>query len=131
MKEYIIMAIVWTLALYGLFEIIKQVISIYTYTKLKAEGIYLIVAVKNQENKIEGFLRSLFFKYIYHNDEYIKNIVITDLDSTDQTKEIIYKMQNDYEYIKVNNWKECRELLDSIDNSKSDKEKEIIEQKEE
>ena len=55
MGDFIFNTILWTLALYGLFEIIKTIINIYTYTNLKSDGIYVIVAVKNQENKIEGF----------------------------------------------------------------------------
>ena len=52
--EFILNTIFWTLALYGLFEIIKNIIYISTYTKFKSDGIYLIIAVKNQEEKIEG-----------------------------------------------------------------------------
>ena len=67
--EFILNTIFWTLALYGLFEIIKTIINIYTYTNLKSDGIYVIVAVKNQENKIEGFLRNFLFRIIYGKEE--------------------------------------------------------------
>ena len=56
MFDFLINAIFWTLALYGLFELIKNIIYICTYTNLKSDGIYVIIAAKNQENKIEGFL---------------------------------------------------------------------------
>ena len=52
MIDFILHVIFWTLALYGLFELIKNIIYLYTYTNLKSEGIYIIVAVKNQEDKI-------------------------------------------------------------------------------
>ena len=89
--EFILNTIFWTLALYGLFEIIKNIIYISTYTKFKSDGIYLIIAVKNQEEKIEGFLRSVIFKILYGKDEYLKNIIVADLKSTDKTKEIVKK----------------------------------------
>ena len=104
------------MAIYGLFEIIKTIINIYTYTNLKSDGIYVIVAVKNQENKIEGFLRNFLFRIIYGKEENIKNVIAVDLDSTDETKKILEKLSNEYENIKVSNWKECKEIFDNIDN---------------
>ena len=116
MGDFILNTILWTLALYGLFEIIKTIINIYTYTNLKSDGIYVIIAVKNQENKIEGFLRSFIFRVIYGKEEYIKNIIVTDLDSKDETINILNNLQKDYDCIKVTNWKECREVIESIKN---------------
>ena len=116
MGDFVLNTILWTLALYGLFEIIKTIINIYTYTNLKSDGIYVIIAVKNQENKIEGFLRSFIFRVIYGKEEYIKNIIVTDLDSKDETINILNNLQKDYDCIKVTNWKECREVIESIKN---------------
>lgn len=109
----IINIIVWTLALYGLFEIIKNIIYIYTYTNLRTKGIYLLIAVKDEEENIEYFLRSVLFKIIYGKKE-IKNIIIVDLNSKDNTKKIIERLQKEYEQINLMNWKECRELLENI-----------------
>ena len=116
MGDFIFNTILWTLALYGLLEIIKTIINIYTYTNLKSDGIYVIIAVKNQENKIEGFLRSFLFRVIYGKEEYIKNIIVTDLDSKDETLNILNKLEKDYECIKVTNWKECKEVIENIKN---------------
>ena len=116
MGDFILNTILWTLALYGLFEIIKTIINIYTYTNLKSDGIYVIIAVKNQENKIEGFLRSFIFRLIYGKEEYIKNIIVTDLDSKDETINILNRLEKEYECIKVTNWRECKEVIESIKN---------------
>ena len=110
MLEFILSTIFWTLAFYGLFELIKNIIYIFTYTKLKSDGIYLIIAVKNQEEIIEGFLRSTLFKILYGREEYFRNIIVADLESTDKTKEIAKKLSKEYECLKVINWKECRDL---------------------
>ena len=115
MENFIINAILWTLAFYGLFELIRQIIYMITYTNMKADGIYIIIAVKNQEERIEGFLRSVLFKILYGKEENIKDIIVTDLNSTDKTKEIINKMSTDYECVKIINWKECKQLIDNID----------------
>lgn len=113
--EFILNTIFWTLALYGLFEIIKNIINIFTYTKLQSDGIYLIIAVKNQEEKIEGFLRSTLFKILYGKEEYLKNIIVADLKSTDKTKEIAKKLSEEYECLKVITWKECKDIMDNVD----------------
>ena len=115
MLEFVLNTIFWTLAIYGLFEIIKNIIYISTYTKFKSDGIYVIIAVKNQEEKIEGFLRSIIFKILYGREEYLKNIIVADLQSTDNTKEIAKKLSKDYEILKVTTWKECKDIIDNVD----------------
>ena len=113
--EFILNTIFWTLALYGLFEIIKTIIYITTYTKMQSDSIYIIIAVKNQEEKIEGFLRSILFKILYGKEDYLKNIIVADLKSTDKTKEIAKKLSKDYDCLKVLNWRECKDIIDNID----------------
>ena len=115
--EFIINVIFWTLAIYGLFEIVKNIIYISTYTNFKSDGIYVIIAVKNQEEKIEGFMCSALFKLLYGRDDYVKNIIVTDLKSGDNTKEIIKKLSQEYECLEVVNWKECKEIMDNVDES--------------
>ena len=116
--EFLLNTIFWTLALYGLFEIIKTIIYISTYTKMQPNGIHIIIAIKNQEEKIEGFLRSILFKILYGKEDYLKNIIVVDLKSTDGTKEIVKKMANDYECLKVLNWRECKDIMDNINDIK-------------
>lgn len=113
--EFILNTIFWTLALYGLFEIIKNIIYLSTYTNFKSDGIYVIIAVKNQEEKIEGFLRSTLFKILYGREDYLKNIIVADLKSQDKTKEIAKKLSDEYECLKVISWKECRDIMDNVD----------------
>ena len=113
MIDFILNAILWTFALYGIFEIIKTIIYVCTYNKFEADGIHLIIAVKNQEDKIEGFLRSVLFKILYGKEEYIKDIIVADLNSNDDTKEISKLIACDYECVKVLSWKECKELIDN------------------
>ena len=113
--ELILNTIFWTLAIYGLIEIIRNIIYLYTYTKLKSDGIYLIIAVKNQEERIEGILRAILFKNLYGREEYFKKIILADLKSTDSTKEIAKKLSEEYECLKVVSWKECKDIIDSVD----------------
>lgn len=114
MVNFILNSLLWILALYGLFEIIRTIINLYTYTNLKSDGIYLIVAVKNQENEIEVFMRSLLFRFLYGSEDYLSNIIVTDLNSTDNTKKILHHLEKDYDFIKVANWKECKDIIDNV-----------------
>ena len=82
---------------------------------MKANGTYVIIAVKNQEEKIEGFLRSILFKILYGREDYLKNIIVADMESSDNTKEIAKKMAKDYDLLKVTSWKECKDIMDNID----------------
>lgn len=116
MLDFITNGIIWTFAIYGLLEIIKTIYYICTYTKLESDGIYFIIAVKNQEEKIEGFMRSILFRMLYGKDEYIKNVIVTDLGSDDNTKEIIEKLSQDYRNINLIDWKTCKELIDNLNN---------------
>ena len=114
MLDFILFGILWTFAMYGFIEIIKTIYYSFMHCKSRNEGIYLILAVKNQEGKIEGFLRSILFRFIYGKEENIDNIIVTDLDSTDDTLEILNKIKKDYEIIEVLNWKECKEVIEKI-----------------
>lgn len=118
MMEFIVNGIFWVLAIYGLIELIKQIVYICTYTNLKSDGIYVIIAAKNQENRIEGFLRTLLFRLIYGKEECVKDVIVTDLDSTDDTMKILTRLSKDYDCIKVANWRECKEVIDSIDEAR-------------
>ena len=111
MLDYIINCIFWVCALYGFIEIIKNIIYIHSCNSIKTEGIHIIIAVKNQENKIEGFLRSLNFRILYGKEDCIEKIIVLDLNSSDNTKQIIENISSDYSNIKLVNWKEFYELF--------------------
>ena len=117
MLLFIIHSIVWILALYGLFEIIKTIIYLVTYTNLTSDGIYCIIATKNQEGKIEGFLRSLLFRILYGKEDILKDLIITDLDSDDNTLRILTKLQSEYPSLQILPWRECKDIIDNIKSS--------------
>lgn len=84
---------------------------------MRSDGIYIIIAVKNQEERIEGFLRSTLFKILYGKEEYLRNIIVADLQSKDNTKEIAKRLSKEYECLKVVSWKECKDVIDNVDES--------------
>ena len=72
-----------------------------------------MVAVKNQEESIECYLRNLLFRIIYGKEE-VRNILVVDLNSKDNTKKIVEKLEKEYEQINLINWKDCKELMENI-----------------
>ena len=46
--------------------------------------------------------------------EKINDIIISDLGSTDNTKEILEKLQEDYKFINLLDWKTCKDLIDNV-----------------
>ena len=116
MSNFIFQVLLWTFALYGLVEIIKYIIYVIAYSNLKSDGIYLIIAVKNKEDKIEGYLRSILYRTLNGKQKNIKDIIVTDLGSEDKTLQIVNNLKKDFGCIKVSNWKECKEALDNISN---------------
>lgn len=115
MVNFLLNGVFWVFAIYGLIEFIKTIYYTITYTNLKQNGTYVIIATKNQEDEIEMFMRSIVFRILYGKENNIKNIIAVDLNSKDKTKEIVEKMSKDYSIIKVSNWKNCKELLDNIE----------------
>lgn len=126
MVNFFLNGLFWVLAIYGLIEITKTIYYTVTCTKLKSDGIYFIIAVKNQEKEIEMFIRSTIFRILYGKEENIKNIIITDLGSNDNTKKIIKKLSEDYDFINNMEWKNCKELIDTIDTENGNKPKSFI-----
>ena len=65
---------------------------------------------------LEFVLNTIFWTLaIYGLFEIIKNIIVADLNSSDNTKEIAKKLSKDYEILKVTNWKECKNIIDNVD----------------
>lgn len=115
MIDFFINCFFWVCALYGIIEIVKNIIYIHTCNKIKTKGINIIIAVKNQEDKIEGFLRSLNFRILYGREEAVENIIVLDLNSTDNTKKIVENFSKDYPSVKILNWNEFKEIFNPED----------------
>ena len=113
MVHFILYAFLWTLALYGLFEFIETFINYFKFREMNTDGTYLMIITKNSEEYIEGYLRSTIFRILYGKEEFTKKIIIVDLDSNDKTREIIEKMELDYDFVKVLNWSECKDFIEN------------------
>ena len=110
MVEFIFTSILWIFALYGLFDIVKTLIHIHKYPHISFNGFSFIITTYNQENYIEYFLRLFIYKILYYNLS-IPEVVIVDLDSTDNTLNILRTFSKDFHFIKVLTLYEYKDLL--------------------
>ena len=91
-------------------KIIKEDLPIERFELPRSEAIKLMKDA-GEDYKVE------LIEDIY-KEEYIKDIIVTDLNSTDDTKKIINNIGKDYDCIKVAEWRECKDVIDSIDEVK-------------
>ena len=52
---------------------------------------------------------------MYGKEDVIKKVIVTDLDSKDNTLKALKKFKKENRYIEVSKWKECKEIIDLID----------------
>lgn len=86
MLNFIVEVIIWCLCIYGLLSLIKDVVEEKSYSKVK-NNVKLILTVKDAEDGIENYIRQLNFSKNFFN-----NLVVIDLDSKDNTMEIVQKL---------------------------------------
>lgn len=106
---------VWILAIYGLIEIVISAFKFIVFMNNNVKDMYILIAVKNQENTIEGIIRSIVFKNIYHrNESLFNNIIIADMGSTDETLNILKKLAGEYSFLRILDGKASQDVLDTI-----------------
>jgi len=99
MLEFICYSLVWIFAIYGFIEVLK--VLYYTFLRpsnLDNTGIHIIIGTKNCENQIESFIRSFFFRVSENRNLETNRVVIVDMNSTDNTKNILKKLNEDYDF---------------------------------
>lgn len=112
MFDFILTSILWFLALYGLIELINFLLNLHKKTNLSFNENSFIITVHNQENNIEFFIRSLLSKLLDNNLN-ISNIIIVDLNSTDNTLNLLNTLTKDFNFIKVLTLDEYIKYLES------------------
>lgn len=107
--------IIWILAIYGLIEIVINLINSVIFVRSNIKDMYILIAVKNQEETIEGIIRSIVFKNIYSKNEGLfNNIIIADMGSTDDTLNILKRLTSEYSFLKVIDCKDSNEVIYNI-----------------
>lgn len=111
---FILEVFVWVLALYGLLEIVKDLINISKINDIEKKGIKHLMFVKNQEENIEGYLRTYLLKRVVDNKIYNDDVLVIDLESTDNTKKILKKLEEETNEIKCISIEQVDELINKF-----------------
>lgn len=89
MLNFIVEAVFWCFCIYGILSLIKDIIEEHTYKKIQ-KNIKIILTVKDVESGIENYIRELKFGKNFFN-----NLVVIDLDSVDNTVEVLNAIEKD------------------------------------
>ena len=52
---------------------------------------------------------------MYGKEDVIKKVILTDLDSKDNTLKTLKNFKKENEYVNVSTWRDCKEIMDIID----------------
>lgn len=99
MLEFLCYSLVWIFAIYGFIEILKVIY--FTFVKcpnLENSKIHIIIEVQNCENSIETFIRTFFGKMLDSTRAENSNVVVVDMNSTDNTKTILKRLEKEYNF---------------------------------
>lgn len=107
MLEVIVYGLIWCFAIYGILVMLQEVTRKSTYRKIE-ENVKLIMTVKNVEEGIENYVREISMGRNFYN-----NLVIIDLNSTDDTLSILRELEKENINLKILNETEGKEYLEN------------------
>lgn len=107
MLEAFIYGIIWCFAVYGILVMIQEVTRNNTYRKIE-ENVKLIMTVKNAEEGIENYVREISMGRNFYN-----NLVVIDLNSTDETLSILRELEKENINLKILDEKEGKKYLEN------------------
>lgn len=95
-------AVIWFCAIFGVIQLAKYIYESICQYLFKEEEPLIIITVKNQQESIEGILRSVVWKSLNNKrGRQVPNILVVDLGSTDETYNILEKLSKEYQFIAV------------------------------
>ncbi len=108
------------LCFFIVYGVIQMGINIYhelnnIYFK-KTDDIYIIITVKNQQDTIEGIIRSIVWKSLNskRGGGNVPNILVVDMGSIDETPEILKRLCVEYDFIEVTDNTEYTKILEKL-----------------
>ncbi len=108
----------YLLAAYGTFCIIISIWhSISQRMHYKNNDVKLVLIVKNQEETIEGIVRSAFSEDNLRKIMSTEKPAIVDMGSTDNTIDIISKLNKNFEYFEIFNKSSREEIFSSFEDN--------------
>ncbi|MCX7923027.1 MAG: hypothetical protein N3B21_13615 [Clostridia bacterium] len=102
MFEVILYVLIGLLALFGGLTLVISVLGT-AFRRARGENrrVKLVVLVKDQQETVEGLIRSIYARDFLKRINYEEKLVVLDMDSSDETLNILMKLKDEYEYIEV------------------------------
>ena len=97
MNNVFVMSVVSFFALYGIIQLVKNIFLLFTNPR---DDFYLIIKVKNQQDSVEYLIRDAIWRNLGRH-RFIPRVYIVDNDSTDDTINILRRLEREYEFITV------------------------------
>ncbi len=110
MLETFFMTIFCILAVYGAVKFIFMLYGCFANIDCESIKRHMVIFLNNNENDVEGFLRSMALE---HNQ--LRGDIIAVLNnSKDKTREILLKLENEYEMLRVMTMEEYIDFVKDI-----------------
>lgn len=100
MLNILLKSIITVLVIYALLDIAKNFVLYLIGIKNGVENVFIAIKVKNNQEQLEGIVRRIIWQQLkMSNGGYIPTILIVDMGSTDDTRNIALKLCDDYSFI--------------------------------
>jgi len=95
-------AMFWFFAAVGAISVAENIVNWIVRRGKKSGDMYVVLTVKNQQDTVEGLLRSLVWQNLHRdNGGSIPQIVVIDLGSVDDTPNILKRIADDYKFVHI------------------------------
>ncbi|MEG6612740.1 hypothetical protein V6C42_07775 [Pseudoclostridium thermosuccinogenes] len=117
MGKILFEVVVSVLAIYGAITLASQIINSIRCGKYrKNPGIKLILAVKNQEDVIEGIIRGIYRAGLLEKAMCSGHLTVLDMGSKDDTVKILMKLKKYYQDFDIAEAGDINAILESFSN---------------
>lgn len=112
MLDILLKMLVCFFACYGILVLLVTIIhSVRLRTANLNPKIKMILLVKNQEETIEGTIRSVYAENMLPRLMSGKPLTVVDMDSEDRTVDILFKLKRDYDFFEILRGDEKEEIF--------------------
>lgn len=96
-------AIICIFAVYGVMQLcFRFAAGLRPPGEVRVGDVYTVMTVRNQEETIEGMIRSAAWKSVLRQGgRTINDIVVLDLGSEDETRDILQRLEREYDFVHV------------------------------
>jgi len=103
------------MAVYGIIALVSEIISSLRYrVRTKNSGVKLILAVKDQENAIEGIIRGIYSGGLLERTIGVGNLTVVDMGSQDDTVKILMRLQKSCQGLEIAQSQDMESILDDF-----------------